>query len=96
MSKRYFMKKDPKIFLIHIQESIKEIENHTKKITKRKFLKDVKTQDAVIRRIEMIGEAAKNLLHNFKKKDFKIEWREIVDMRNKLTHEYFGVDLNIV
>lgn len=55
------MKKDPEIFLRHILESIKEIEAHTKDFSDSKFLSDVKTQDAVIRRIEIIGEAVKNL-----------------------------------
>ena len=54
------MKKDPKVFLRHIFESIEAIENHLKGISEEKFSRDVKTQDAVARRIEIIGEAAKN------------------------------------
>ncbi len=90
------MKKDPKIFLSHILESIKTIEKHTKKITKETFSKDITIQDAVIRRIEIIGEAVKNLPLNYKGKHSEIEWREIAGMRDKLIHEYFGVNLNVV
>lgn len=53
------MKKDPKIFLKHIQESIEKIEEHTRRMSEHKFDNDIKTQDAVIRRIEIIGEAVK-------------------------------------
>jgi len=90
------MKKDPKIFLEHIKESIEEIERHIEDVSEKKFMDDVKTQDAVIRRIEIIGEATKNLPADFKKKNPKVEWREMASMRNKLIHEYFGIDLDLV
>lgn len=90
------MKKDPSIFLHHIQESIEHIEKHTKKFTKAQFVKDVKTQDAVIRRIEIIGEAVKNLPNSFKKQHPDIAWREIAGMRDRLIHGYFGIDLPTV
>jgi len=90
------MKKDPKIFLRHIIESIEAIESHTNKITKEKFSENLTVQDAVIRRIEIIGEAVKNLPAEFKKNHPEIEWREIAGMRDKLIHEYFGISVNIV
>ncbi|MBU4274797.1 DUF86 domain-containing protein [Patescibacteria group bacterium] len=90
------MRKDPKVFLEHIKESIGEIENYIKNISVDKFADDTKTQDAVIRRIEIIGEAAKNLPSDFKRKNPDIEWREIVSMRNKLIHEYFGIDIDLI
>ena len=65
------MEKDPEIFLRHIQESIGEIESYTAKMLKKDFLKDRKTQDAVIRRIEIIGEAVKNLPRDFKERYLK-------------------------
>lgn len=67
------MKKDPKIFLGHIIQSIAEIENHTKGIYKEQFKDDIKTQDAVVRRIEVIGEATRNLPADFKRKNSQIE-----------------------
>ena len=90
------MKKNPKIFLQHIIECIEEIEKHIKGVSEKRFMDDVKTQDAVIRRIEIIGEATKNLPFGFKKKNPQIEWREIAGMRDKLIHEYFGVNIDLV
>lgn len=90
------MKKNPKIFLQHIIECIEEIKKHIKGVSEKQFMDDVKTQDAVIRRIEIIGEATKNLPSDFKKKNPQIEWREIAGMRDKLIHEYFGVNIDLV
>lgn len=90
------MKKDPKVFLIHILESVRAIERHVRGHSNAGFSKNVMLQDAVIRRIEIIGEAVKNLPSDFKKKYPKVEWREIAGMRDKLIHEYFGVNLNVV
>jgi len=90
------MKKDPKIFLKHIIESIEAIESRLAKITKEEFEKNITIQDAVIRRIEIIGEAVKNLPAEFKRNHLGIEWRKIAGMRDKLIHEYFGISLNIV
>lgn len=90
------MKKEPKIFLKHIQESIEEIENYARKISEDEFWEDAKTQDAIIRRIEIIGEAVKNLPLEFKRRHPEIEWHEIAGMRDKLIHGYFEIDLDIV
>lgn len=89
------MKKDPIIFLNHILESINKIEEFTKGLLKSDFINSVKTQDAVIRRLEIIGEAAKNLPKQFLEKHKNIPWNEIIRTRDKLIHGYFGVDLNI-
>ena len=90
------MKKDPKIFIEHILESIEDIEKYTKGQTKEKFSKAKMMQDAVMRKLEVIGEAVKNLPASFKKKYPKIAWREIAGMRDILIHEYFGVNINVV
>ena len=89
------MKKDYIIFLKHILDSINKIEEFTKRISKADFISSIKTQDAVIRRLEIIGEATKNLPTNFKEKYTTVPWNEITRMRDKLIHGYFGVDLNI-
>ncbi len=87
------MKKNHKIFFEHILESIKLIEEYTKEKTKTDFLKSVSLQDMVMRRLEIIGEAVKNLTQEIKEKYNNIPWRKIAGMRDKLIHEYFGVDI---
>jgi uncharacterized protein with HEPN domain len=90
------MSKDPKILARHILESIEFIEDFSKNITQAEFLKSVKTQDAIIRRLEIIGEAAGNFPEDFRKKYPEIRWEEISGMRNVLVHEYFRVDLDLI
>jgi uncharacterized protein with HEPN domain len=90
------MKKDPKIFLSHILESIEYIEKDTKGLDRDDFLENRTIQDAVMRRLEIIGEAVKNLPADFKKKNNFIPWQKIAGMRDFLIHEYFGVNVDLV
>lgn len=60
------------------------------------FLKDEKTQFSLIRAIEIVGEASKKIPKNIRDKHLEIPWREISGMRDKLIHDYFGVDANVI
>ena len=90
------MRKDPQVFLTHILESIGWIEKESKDLSKDKFVQDVPTHDAVIRRLEIIGEAVKNLPTDFKIEYPDIAWKKIAGLRDKLIHGYFGIDLELV
>lgn len=83
-------------FLGDIQEAIKRIISYTAEMSYEEFLSDLKTQDAVVRNIEIIGEAAKNLTVGFKEVHKDIEWKQIAGMRDKIVHFYFGVKWDIV
>lgn len=90
------MKKESSVFLRHILESIGAIEEYTKDLSEEAFLESSEKQDAVIRRLEIIGEAVKNLPEDFKKKHPNVAWNKAMGTRNILIHHYFGVDLEIV
>lgn len=89
------MKKDVKIFLEHILESINLIEEYVKDKDKSEFLESTQLQDSVIRRVEIIREAIKNIPDEVKEAHSIIPWKKIIGMRDILIHQYFGVDLNL-
>jgi len=89
-------KKKDLIFIEHILESINAIEDFSKGLTKEKLISSRLKQSALVREIEIIGEAAKNVSNNLKEKYNEIVWKEIVGTRDKMIHHYFGVDLDIV
>ena len=96
MEDKFHNMKESLIFIEHILESIKNIEQYSKNMNKEKFLKNIQIQDAIIRRFEIIGEAVKNLPENLIGKHKEIEWNKIAGMRDKLIHHYFGMDLDAV
>ena len=83
-------------YLEHIIDAVKDIESFTKGLTKSQFLKNKLRQSAVIRQLEIIGEASKNLPEYFREKHSVVEWKKIAGTRDKIIHHYFGIDLNTV
>jgi uncharacterized protein with HEPN domain len=78
-------------FLLHIQESIAKIDRYTRE-GKDAFMADIKTQDAVIRNFEIIGEATKRLSATAKAQRPEVPWRDVAGLRDILIHDYEGVD----
>lgn len=87
--------KDAAIYLRHIQDAITRIEKYTAQ-GRESFFEDTMVQDAVIRNLEVIGEAVRSLPPELKRRHPEIPWRSITALRNVLIHEYFGVDLEMV
>ncbi len=90
------MKKDFYIFIEHILDSIEKIEEFTRNVSQSEFNRNIQLQDAIVRRIEIIGEAARNLPKNFTRKYPDIPWKEIIGTRDKIIHHYFGINLDII
>lgn len=90
------MKKDHLVFLHHMLDCIKSIESDVKNITKEQFLKKRTATNSVLWNMEVLGEAAKNIPTDFRKEHPEIPWQTISGMRDKLIHEYFGIDLGNV
>jgi len=88
--------KDDSVYLEHILDSIKWIESYISDISRDQFLNNHLVQDAIIRQIEIIGEASKKLSISLKQKYLYIPWKDIAGMRDKLIHGYFGVDIEAV
>ena len=83
-------------YLEDILDSILKIFKFTKGVSEEKFFQDEKTAYAVIRSLEIIGEASKKIPGNIRTKYPKLPWREMAGMRDKLIHDYIGVDLAVV
>lgn len=88
--------KNPKLFLEDILESIERIEEYTKDRTKEGFLSDYEKQDAIMKRLEIIGEAVKNIPPKVRGKNPDIPWQQMAGMRDVLIHEYAGVIMSRV
>ncbi len=88
--------KDFRLYVQDILEAIGRIEQYLEGLTFEQFSKDIKTTDAVIRNFAIIGKAAKNIPVNVKREHPEIAWKRVAGMRDKLIHEYFGVDLQII
>ncbi|MGC8832348.1 MAG: DUF86 domain-containing protein, partial [Thermoproteota archaeon] len=79
-----------------ILDAISNIERFVKDVSREDFFGNVEKQYAVLRGLEIIGEATKNLSRELKRKHPEVPWKEIAGMRDKLVHQYFGVNLGLV
>lgn len=87
--------KDESVYLGHIREAITDIRTYAV-VGEQPFLVDRMRQDAIIRKLEVIGEAVKQLSEATRQRRPEIPWKQIAGMRDRLTHAYFGVDLGLV
>lgn len=80
----------------HILSAISQIELYSNEMTRGEFLLNFMVQDAVVRNLEIIGEASKNISQSTKDNLIDVPWRDIIAMRNMLVHEYFRTDAETV
>lgn len=90
------MIKDDLVYIEHILDCIRKIDEYSRGLSVKEFSANELVQDAVIRNIEIIGEASKKVSYELKKTYYEIPWKEIAGMRDKLIHDYLGVDIKVV
>ena len=87
---------DNTVFLHHISDSCQKCLKFVKGINYEQFVADEKTISAVVRELSVIGEAARKVTEDFRSKNSQVPWEKIFGMRNRLVHDYMGVQLPIV
>lgn len=87
--------KNDTVYLGHIRDAVADIQQYAS-VDRASFISDRMRQDAVIRKLKIIGEAVKKLSDGAKQRAPEIPWKQIAGMRDRLTHDYFGVDLALV
>ena len=89
-------KREWKLFVEDILESIELIESYVANMNFDNFKNDRKTIDAVVRNLEIIGEAARNISDEIKNKYQNVDWKGMIGLRNRIAHGYFGINLTII
>ncbi len=90
------MKKDDSVYLRHITDAIEIIEEYIHGLSNDQFLSYGMAKDAVVREIEIIGEAANNISDEYQQSHPEVPWGKMIGIRNKIIHEYFSVNFSIV
>lgn len=90
------MENSDELYCEHIRDAIEKIESYVRDVSFTAFEKNLLVQDGVIREFEIIGEAAKHLSDEFQEQHQNIPWRQVMSMRDRLVHEYFNVDTELV
>jgi uncharacterized protein with HEPN domain len=85
-----------KLFIMDMLESINKIEKYIEGLNYEQFIRDEKTKDAVVRNLEIIGEAANQIPKEIQQKFSNVPWAQIIAMRNRMIHGYFAIDYRIV
>ncbi len=88
--------RSPEVLIQDILDSIQSIQLYTEGMSSRLFLDDPKTRDAVVMHFVVIGEVSSRIPEDFKKENPQIPWSEMRGLRNRIAHDYFGVDYEIV
>ena len=89
-------KRTPGLLIGDILLSMERIATYIGEMDQQSFARDTRTVDAVVRNLEIIGEAATRIPEEFKAGHPEVPWRRVVGLRNRIVHEYFGVDIGIV
>jgi uncharacterized protein with HEPN domain len=89
-------KRDPDLLVQDMLQAMRKIEIYVAGLDHTRFLRDEKTADAVVRNLEVIGEAARQLPDDFILRNPKVPWHQIAGLRNRIVHDYFGLDLEII
>jgi uncharacterized protein with HEPN domain len=88
--------RDERVYLTHMIDAIRAVKRYLDNVPEAEFRSNEMLQDAVIRQIQVLGEACKRLSAELKEAHADIPWRDIAGMRDKLVHDYFGVDVETV
>jgi len=89
-------KRSSDLLIADIKEAIEKISSYIHDLDETAFLSNQLVQDAVVRNLEIIGEASNRLPDDFKKSHQDISWHEIIGLRHRIVHDYFGIDMRLV
>jgi len=89
-------KRDPALLIEDMLSAIRKIERYMAGLEREGFLQDEKTIDSVVRNLEILGEAARQLPEDFTSRYPNVPWRQIAGLRNRIVHDYFDLDLEII